>query len=227
MKSYCITRRSAAAISGRGKQVPEFKRKPARVYNAAGNTQLRARILGQQLEIRAIHCDTIEDFPPNPIPRNMQEALEIADDVPDISIIPGEDLATSVLRTQVADVRYDLHGVVLARHNAMDWKLMMKEASTLSPSDMHPRTVMHKAFERANETRKLCRTRRNFVGLVPCAALAGDQVFAFLGGQVLYVLRARGDYGRTYEFIGECYLHGLMDGEALQASPDFTNICLV
>jgi hypothetical protein len=34
-----------------------------------------------------------------------------------------------------------------------------------------------------------------------------------LGGSVLYILRPRGN---EYEFIGECYVHGLMDGEALQ-----------
>jgi len=33
----------------------------------------------------------------------------------------------------------------------------------------------------------------------------------FFGGEVLYLLRS---IGGTSHFIGECYVHGLMDGEA-------------
>jgi len=37
----------------------------------------------------------------------------------------------------------------------------------------------------------------------------------FFGGRVLYVIRSR-ENGH-YEFIGECYVHGVMDGEAVKS----------
>jgi hypothetical protein len=50
------------------------------------------------------------------------------------------------------------------------------------------------------------------MALVPQSVREGDQVFVLLGGQVLYVLRP---VGPTFKFVGECYVHGLMDGEVL------------
>jgi len=50
------------------------------------------------------------------------------------------------------------------------------------------------------------------MALVPQHVRGGDQVFVLLGGQVLYVLRP---VGSSFRFVGECYVHGLMDGEVL------------
>lgn len=41
----------------------------------------------------------------------------------------------------------------------------------------------------------------------------GDDVFILLGCKVPVILRPR--YSEVYELIGCCYLHGVMDGEAL------------
>ncbi|KAH6673508.1 heterokaryon incompatibility protein-domain-containing protein [Halenospora varia] len=61
--------------------------------------------------------------------------------------------------------------------------------------------------------RKLAVTRGNFMGLVSAEAQVGDEIFVLAGGQVLHTLRRQGDY---YTYLGDCYLHGLMDGEALE-----------
>lgn len=66
-----------------------------------------------------------------------------------------------------------------------------------------------------------CRSRRFFVtdsghiGLAPVGTNAGDQLCIFFGGHVPYVLRGQGDH---HKFIGECYVHGIMDGEAMTAA---------
>lgn len=54
------------------------------------------------------------------------------------------------------------------------------------------------------------------MGWVPQNAQIGDVACYFLGGNVLYLLRPN-IQGR-FVFIGECYLHGLMHGEALELS---------
>jgi hypothetical protein len=48
--------------------------------------------------------------------------------------------------------------------------------------------------------------------LLPPGAREGDEVCVLVGGSTLYCLRGWGD---GYRFVGECYVHGFMDGEAL------------
>ena len=49
---------------------------------------------------------------------------------------------------------------------------------------------------------------------MPDTAEIGDQVYLLLGGQVLYVLRP---FEGHHRLVGECYIHGLVDGEALES----------
>ena len=67
---------------------------------------------------------------------------------------------------------------------------------------------------RAAYQRRFCSTTGGRMGLVPNAALQGDLIAIIRGADVPLVLRTteRG----MYELIGECYIHGIMQGEALQ-----------
>ncbi|KAK7186189.1 hypothetical protein DPSP01_005019 [Paraphaeosphaeria sporulosa] len=53
------------------------------------------------------------------------------------------------------------------------------------------------------------------MGIGPAALREGDIVAVLLGGPVPYVLRASPDDHATYQLVGECYVHGIMSGEAL------------
>jgi hypothetical protein len=55
-------------------------------------------------------------------------------------------------------------------------------------------------------------TGTGWVGLAPYGTVEGDVVFVAIGADVPYILRARED---GYELIGECYVQGIMDGEAM------------
>jgi hypothetical protein len=60
--------------------------------------------------------------------------------------------------------------------------------------------------------RRFATTRlHGFIGLIPELAKVGDLVFVLRGGQDLYILRKA---EAAYSLIGECYIHGIMDGEA-------------
>ena len=50
------------------------------------------------------------------------------------------------------------------------------------------------------------------MGLAPPGAQTGDRVCVFLGGEVPFVLRKKDD---RYKFIGESYVHGIMDEEVM------------
>lgn len=61
--------------------------------------------------------------------------------------------------------------------------------------------------------RTLFATENGYLGLGDNALEPGDLVCVLLGGRTPYVLRPAG--GNKYKFLGECYLHGIMYGEAL------------
>jgi hypothetical protein len=63
-------------------------------------------------------------------------------------------------------------------------------------------------------TRAFFLTSRGYMGIGSSAIQCGDSVMILYGGQVPYILRPRNN--EELEFIGECYVHGLMFGEVSQ-----------
>ncbi|GAB1311793.1 hypothetical protein MFIFM68171_02003 [Madurella fahalii] len=67
--------------------------------------------------------------------------------------------------------------------------------------------------------RRLGGTGNGWLCLLPKAAEAGDRIYLVKGGRVPVVLRPRHDGDQEYmEFIGEAYVHGIMDGELFDES---------
>ena len=74
--------------------------------------------------------------------------------------------------------------------------------------------------------RRLVITTSGYLGLIPEAAEPGDHVVIMRGGRVPYIIRQlEGAYEhhnsdgvstftKRYEFIGDCYMHGIVFGEA-------------
>lgn len=60
--------------------------------------------------------------------------------------------------------------------------------------------------------RRLFITDLGYLGLAPVASVVGDEICIILGATVPYVIRREGRYCR---FVGECYILGLMNGEAV------------
>jgi hypothetical protein len=70
---------------------------------------------------------------------------------------------------------------------------------------------------KATDGRILAMTEKGYMGLVPENAVVGDQVVLLAGGKVPYVLRLESDENassREYKFLGDAYIHGIMQGEA-------------
>jgi hypothetical protein len=64
------------------------------------------------------------------------------------------------------------------------------------------------------ERRCLCTTEKNYLYLAPPDAKVGDNLYILLGGIVPYILRKMS--GDAFTLVGECYVHGLMKGEAFK-----------
>lgn len=61
--------------------------------------------------------------------------------------------------------------------------------------------------------RRMARGENGYLCLVPGSAEVGDKVVLARGGKVPLVVRREGE-GNDWKFIGEAYVHGIMDGEA-------------
>lgn len=66
--------------------------------------------------------------------------------------------------------------------------------------------------------RRLCVTYDGFLGLMPAAAQEGDIIYILKGSAVPFVLRPVPDDESMFEIIGECFVYGIMNGEALWES---------
>jgi hypothetical protein len=65
--------------------------------------------------------------------------------------------------------------------------------------------------------RKLCLTSGRYLGLVPCTTEVGDVIAIFKGAKLPFVLRPLfRSIDRSFMLIGECYIHGIMYGEAIK-----------
>lgn len=62
--------------------------------------------------------------------------------------------------------------------------------------------------------RRLLVTKRGYLGLAPWNADVGDVVAVLHGGDTPFLLRPGNEPG-VYTFVGECFVHGIMGGEAL------------
>jgi hypothetical protein len=73
--------------------------------------------------------------------------------------------------------------------------------------------------------RRLFTSRRGYLGLGPAVILVGDIIAVILGLDTPLVLRRAGS--DSYRIVGEAYVHGIMDGEAMKGSPSTQafNIC--
>jgi hypothetical protein len=73
---------------------------------------------------------------------------------------------------------------------------------------------LKEAFKSALLNRCLCWTTKWHLGLVPRFAKQADKIIVVPGSPVPFVVREDGK--GMYHFIGECYIDGIMDGEAFR-----------
>jgi hypothetical protein len=59
-----------------------------------------------------------------------------------------------------------------------------------------------------------------YIGLLPLATKIGDEVAIFHGCDTPFVIR-RSEPAQLYKLIGECYVHGMMQGELFE-NPRFS-----
>ncbi|KAF7512731.1 hypothetical protein GJ744_000298 [Endocarpon pusillum] len=89
------------------------------------------------------------------------------------------------------------------------------ERRSLSRSQKHTYRQLQIAFEAAVKGRRFGTTSKQYMGLFPAGTKVGDQICVFLGGHIPFVVRPSETSG-AFQLIGECYVHGIMDGEVMK-----------
>ena len=108
---------------------------------------------------------------------------------------------------------------MLERNFAYDLGLKRKDDAQLTASERKRVVEQRIAPNRFEPMRGLCVTAGGKLGLVPVTTRPGDMICTFLGGQTMYILRKQvgGEgTGQVYQYVGEAYVHGLMDGEVME-----------
>lgn len=122
-------------------------------------------------------------------------------------------------RTLAADVEKD--GIVretLQRGAEVDWAVL---ADGLNDSQYF---TMSTTMIEASAERRLLLSEQGFFGIGPNDLQVGDKLYILLGGQMIYALRkSSGDY----RCVGECYVHGWMDGYSDANGEQVQDIALV
>lgn len=93
---------------------------------------------------------------------------------------------------------------------------MVHEMGTSKGKLPSPHNKTLEPFLRIALSRRFAATELGMIGYVPKAAVPGDFVVIFYGSSVPSVVRLD-DKGNT-TLVGECYIQGIMDGEAIEAS---------
>ncbi|PNP86019.1 hypothetical protein FNYG_01075 [Fusarium nygamai] len=75
---------------------------------------------------------------------------------------------------------------------------------------------LYKAVYSCYTVYQIGKTDKGGIGLVPLLAEAGDQIYVLNGGAVPFVLRKGKRLLNGHRLVGECYIHGIMNGEAIQ-----------
>lgn len=89
----------------------------------------------------------------------------------------------------------------------------------------HPRKIQKKYKEYRERIHNTCKnralfvTKRGYIGLGPWNADVGDSVCVLYGGATPFLLRKAAD-SDTFTLVGESYVYGIMNGEALRADEE-------
>lgn len=124
----------------------------------------------------------------------------------------GETMLEAFRRTLVADIlKYSGH--LYRRGASMVWDVNDLVAHNTDDYiwDQYFASLAPHCKDRTRG-RGLFTTEKGYMGLAALGVSVGDIICVLFGSQVLYVPHEEGDH---LKFMGECYMHGMMEGEAM------------
>jgi Heterokaryon incompatibility protein (HET) len=155
----------------------------------------------------------------------------------------GESLQEAFWRTLICnmDMQYQKAGPEYRDHWLHVHHLYSSSADIKSYKGQMESILRMKAFEEPMalfaEGRRFCVTAKGYMGWVPQVARPGDLFCIFKGVEVPFLLRKALFTARDlplmirpgavyYQIIGECYVHGVMDGQLAEKNVQWTDVIL-
>ena len=184
--------------------------KNGQLYNACGNLtpEISFRRKGRQLIARGLRFDHIKVVSQ---PRNMKEYVsawkswtQVTN--PDASIyISGCSRLEAFGKTIRADVEDYLPSQETSRRPYI---------GDLTSLTENPFKKFNNAIENTSMGRLVYTTGKRYMGIAPSYTKPGDSICILFGSQIPVVLR---EWGDRWFFVGQTYVHGIMDGQAVQS----------
>lgn len=86
--------------------------------------------------------------------------------------------------------------------------------------------LIEPSLDKLASSRVFCTTTQGSLAQAVPWAIEGDEIWIIQGAKVPFIMRPTADGGGNHTLIGECYLHGVMDGEALDDGSDFVDLAI-
>ena len=120
-----------------------------------------------------------------------------------------ESNATLILLTAALHLFLSvIHATNFRPQNVLEW-IQLSQRSSHEP--WFPQRRLFERYLTMAFGRKLARTEKGYLALVPAETRVGDSVGLFKGGKTPLVIRPVGD---SWQLVGDSYVHGIMNGEA-------------
>ena len=212
--------RRVTAYDKRG--LPNVNGPTIAAYRPLGDAPSRSFIENNKLHVSGVLVDVLKDIIHNKGP-DMEATRAIAREKgsrwafeSSYKYPTGGTWADAINRTIVLEVVYDYMGRPSERGGRHDSAFLKKPRSELSLTEYRYQMNMNRARTKALTSRNLGFGQKRYSLTIPDTAEIGDTIWALSGGQALYILRKVNPSRGQYLFIGECYAHGLMDGEIVR-----------
>ncbi|MCJ1404919.1 hypothetical protein MMC11_008145 [Xylographa trunciseda] len=195
------------------------------MYNASGQRMSDCTLLwssASQIQVQELILNThgleigrIASLTEPCVTTEIQQAIDRAEkwapSDPDVPYSSHETQLDAFLVTVTADVTGAEFNHTLTRGGKVLWDHNNKNFVS-TPSGENTRQLAGIV-----KMRRFAKTTAGLLALVSHQAEVGDVIYVLHGASVPFVLRPRGN---AFWLISECYVHGMMDGEALQSVRD-------
>lgn len=177
------------------------------------------------------HCDPSGTFSSRHIIKVIESWLEFFDVFRDHTVFPSssEGRGSSFWRILICDHYLESTRTQFRTCNQTDYEAYEAMRRELLVGHLKSQVARdyREGFMIASAGRRLFATDRGYIGLGPPEMQRGDYVYILSGGNVPYILRPiTGPRPRTFELVGDCYLHGVMYGEAAGTDEDYYDVYL-
>jgi len=210
-----------------------YRFKPTSLFRAAGASKPRVTVVGNSdtICLEGVHLDTVERVIPiksilmangeNSFSVTETRLQEIVAELISLETYPftGEPFWIAFFRALTADrtaLSPRINEKFKAKHFTVfrDWKLDHEVVGQSLPAIVW--AEVSKDISTIIDDKDMFLTAQGYMGLGQEGFRMGDIVCIFSGGDVPFLLRqAMLPHDGRFQFLGECYVHGVMDGEAM------------